>query len=208
MTNYGSGLLANWATGTPSVSTPATIAAAADGGVWEFGDSIASRTQYDLAVQLGPRGQTLAVNNWGGRPTLPTVDVLEDWLCTYGDPAPQIIMACGTNDIFDPPVMAAQIERTMALVGGRADVFWKDVQVCRTNGSLQVADQRNTGWVNQQIHAAVECHTNLHLIPWFNSLASVPSRLGKYLVDGVHPNPTTGQAFHNAIVLQNLPTLP
>lgn len=204
MSIYGSGALGDWRAATPSVSTPTTIATAP---VWQFGDSIARATQRDLAEQLlADRGQTLAVHNHSGRPTAPAVDALEQWLCG-NDPAPQIIMATGSNDIFDPTVMAAQIDRTMALVAGRAQVFWKDVQVCRSAqpAAVQLADQRNTGWVNAQIHEAVGRYDNLHLIPWHASLAVKPSRLTYYLRDGVHPNDTTGVAFHNAVVLNALP---
>lgn len=204
MPDYGSGLLGDWTSNVSSVSTPQTIANA---DVWMFGDSIAKATQKPLAVRLlAERGQTIAVHTQGGRPTVPSVDILEDWLGSY-EPPPQIIMATGTNDIFNPPVMAAQIERTMSLLNGRSEVFWKDVQVQRWayTTNVQIADQRNTGWVNQQIHNAVGRHGQLHLIPWFSSLASKPSRLTSYLRDGVHTSDPLGTDYHNEVVLQALP---
>lgn len=201
MTDYGSGALADYTTMSRSLSTDDTFVRAP---VWMFGDSIALGTQKDLAVQLlDQRGRTLAVDDWASRPTIPAVDALEERLGRCAPPE-QIIMATGTNDIFDPTVMAAQIDRVMALVGCRSEVYWKDVQASRWSqpAAVQVADQRNSGWVNAQIHDAIPLYPNLHLIPWFNALASKPSRITYYLRDGVHPNDTTGVAFHNAIVLQ------
>jgi hypothetical protein len=113
-------------------------------------------------------------------------------------------MAVGTNDIFDPTPMAAQIDRVMGLLPASTQVFWMDVQCCRVAGTFQVADQRNTGWVNDQIHDGVGRHSNLGLIPWFSWFASAPSREAAYLVDGVHTNTTNGAAFRSAAILEAL----
>ena len=200
---YGSGLNAHWANFSPSLSTDATFSTAP---VWMFGDSVAEVCQFYLATQLwAQRAQTLAVNNWPARPTQPAVDALVTALGRF--PAPrQIIMASGPNDIFDPPQMAGQIDRAMSAAGS-IPVFWMEVQVCRTQGTFQIADQRNTGWVNQQIHEATGRWPALHVVPWFVSLASAPGRLTAYLgSDGVHPN-SLGVAFYTAVVLQALPPL-
>ncbi|MDQ1536360.1 MAG: hypothetical protein QOE58_753 [Actinomycetota bacterium] len=206
--DYGSGRLGDWTTMGFSVSPDPFVNAAIAKGVWMFGDSIAMRGQRDLAVRLSTeRGQTLAVNHWAGRPTIPTVNELEKWIIRYGALPRQIVMAVGSNDIFNPPVMAAQIVRTMGLVAGRAEVYWMDVQVSRrkSTAAIQIADQRNSGWVNSQIHNAVPRYQNLHLVPWFLAFASSPPRLTAYLEDGVHPNTTTGMRFHSAVVLANVP---
>lgn len=203
--DYGSGHLGDWTSLTASVSTADTIARA---NVWMLGDSIAARCQYDLAVRLSnERGQTLAVDDHAGRPTTPTLDVLEQWVSTYPLPR-QLIMATGSNDVFDPTVMAGQLDRCMAIVAGRSEVYWVDVQVQRWSQPVatQIADQRNSGWVNMQIHDAAGRYGNLHTIGWATALASKPTRLPEYLSDGVHPN-STGVAYRNALTLQQMPAL-
>ena len=172
-----------------------------------FGDSIAARVQRDLATQLATKGVTpLAVETCGGRNTAGCVDALTRWAATTGTlPTRGVLMLCGTNDIFDPPALPDQIDRAMALVGPDVPVFWRDVQACRTNktAAVQLADQRNTAWVNQLLYDAKRRHPNLTVIPWFSWFSTTPARMAMYLEDGVHPN-DKGIPFHNAVVIPAL----
>jgi hypothetical protein len=61
---------------------------------------------------MGRTGDTLAVNNWSGRPTAPIVDAPAEWSSKHGLPR-RILMATGSNDIYTPHVFAEQIDRTM-----------------------------------------------------------------------------------------------
>lgn len=199
--DYGSGQLGSWTSASKLIS-PSTIInrAVSRNGTFLFGDSITVFTARDLATRLYANGVIVAVNGWSIRPTTPTVDALEQWVSTYGAPR-RIIMASGSNDIFNPPVMARQIRRTMDIVGPDRTVFWVNVQVSRNRQTTNVrlADQRNTGWVNAQIAEEASRHSNLKIIPWFEFLAAKPFRLTNYLSDGVHTS-STGIAARNELI--------
>jgi len=201
MTDYGSGALGPWQDWGCSISPPPIIkqVLAAD-GVFMFGDSISVSTARELAELLLPSGTLLAVNNWSGRPTAPSVNACLAWIRTYGAPR-RILMATGTDDIFDPTVMAAQIDRLMAAAGPGRSVFWVSVQCSRWSQApdVQVADQRNSGWVNTHLVQATARHPNLTVIPWHRWLAEKPPRIPMYLRDGVHVN-TLGATFRNTII--------
>jgi lysophospholipase L1-like esterase len=185
-----------------SVSTPASISHAVAGdGVLAFGDSIGVGTFRDLATRLGTAGTLLAVNAKGGRPTAPTVDILNEWATTYRLPR-RILMAVGSNDIFNPSGFAAQISRVMTIVGPGVTVYWSEIHVSRWSQpvGVQIADQRNSGWLNVQLHAATAKHQNLRVISWASFLAQQPaSRIRAYLADGVHTT-TAGMAVRNAAI--------
>lgn len=176
--DYGSG-----PTGTPSttavISTPAYTAVA---DVLVVGDSITVANYKALAAQLP--GQRLAVNARSGRGTTDSVTAV--LAMPYVPPA--VLMAVGSNDVPNPPVMAAQITRLRAALEPRGiKVRWVTVQVVRYRGTtaVQLADQRNTGWVNAQIQAG--CTAPCRVVDWFGMLAAYPSyRLPAYLRDGVH----------------------
>jgi len=176
--DYGSG-----PTGTPSttaVISTTTYTAVSD--VLVVGDSITVANYKALAGQLP--GLRLAVNARSGRGTTDSVTAV--LAMPYVPPV--VIMAVGSNDVPNPPVMAAQITRLRTALEPRGiTVRWVSVQVVRYRGTaaVQLADQRNTGWVNAQIHAG--CVAPCRVIDWFAMLASYPSyRLPAYLRDGVH----------------------
>lgn len=150
MTDCGSGSLGAW---SGNARTLDTTWGTADVGI--VGDSITVRGYPVLRSALAGHSLTLAVDAQGGRPTTPAVDAL---LARPQLPA-TLIMATGTNDIFDPTVMATQVARVVNGVAalGVEHLLWVDVQCCRTSktAAVQLADQRNTGWVNDQIHAGV-----------------------------------------------------
>lgn len=202
---YGSGALGPWENLSKRISTLTQIRPVLDNdGLFMFGDSIAVQDGYSLALRLQSRtGDQLAVHNWSGRPTAPAVDALASWAQTYGMPS-RILMATGSNDIFTPPVFAAQVDRTMSIVGPSRKVFWVNVQVARTSQSaaVQLADQRNSGWINMQLADAQKRHPNLRIVRWAEFLAAKPSRLTMYLSDGVHTIAPLGQDARNELIVQ------
>ncbi|MDX6281297.1 MAG: hypothetical protein QOH03_2368 [Kribbellaceae bacterium] len=202
---YGSGDLGAWKGLSKAVATEATIERVLSvNGVFMFGDSIAVQDGKAFALRLKSKlGLELAVNNWSGRPTKDTVDALASWKANYGLPR-RIVMACGTNDIFAPPVMAAQIDRAMSLVGQRTTVFWVNTQVARTGlgNTVLLADQRNSAWVNLQLAEAQQRHSNLRIVRWAEWLAAKPSRLNTYLRKGIHTSVPYGQDARNELMVQ------
>jgi hypothetical protein len=204
---YGSGELGDWTILGRSISTAATITYVRDhDGVCMFGDSIAVQDGKALATKLMSRtGASLAVHNWSGRPTTPAVDALENWAIKYGLPR-RILMATGTNDIFNPPVFAAQVDRTMRIVGSNRKVIWVNTQISRTakSAAIQVADQRNSAWINSQIHDAEKKYPNLDIVRWAEYLAAKPSRLTQLLSGGVHTTVPAGQDARNELIVQAL----
>jgi hypothetical protein len=202
---YGSGDLGAWKGLSKAVATEATIERVLSvNGVFMFGDSIAVQDGKAFALRLKSKlGLELAVNNWSGRPTKDTVDALANWKANYGLPR-RIVMASGTNDIFAPPVMAAQIDRAMSLVGQRTTVFWVNTQVARTGlgNTVLLADQRNSAWVNLQLAEAQRRHSNLRIVRWAEWLAAKPSRLNTYLRKGIHTSVPYGQDARNELIVQ------
>ena len=198
MTDYGSGTLGAWQSGTPFASGPVQITAAlASGGAFVFGDSISVENGGALATALyAATGQTLAIHAWSGRPTKPAVDQLATWVAQYGCP-PIVVMATGTNDIFDPPAMAAQVKRVFEIVPPTTKVVWVSVYASRWNlgfpyGSASYfmareSDLRNTGWVNAQIQNGVGKNPRGVVADWYEGLCMNPGYcLSNYLRDGVH----------------------
>jgi hypothetical protein len=122
-----------WKGLTKAVAPETTIRRVlAANGVVMFGDSLGVQDGKALSLRLKSKlNLDLAVNNWSGRPTKETVDELANWKATYGLTR-RILMSCGTNDIFTPPVMAAQIDRAMSIAGSRTTVFRVNIQVART----------------------------------------------------------------------------
>ncbi|MGW6281539.1 hypothetical protein [Kribbella sp. NPDC055071] len=204
---YGSGQLGAWTQQGKAISSAATIAYVLENdGVFMFGDSIAVQDGKALGTRLNGRdGSSLAVHNWSGRPTAPAVDALQSWATTYGLPR-RILMATGTNDIFNPPAMAAQIDRAMRIVGSSRTVIWVNTQISRTTQSsaVQVADQRNSAWVNSQLSEAQGRYSNLRIVKWAEFLAAKPSRLNTYLRQGVHTTIPQGQDSRNELIVQAL----
>jgi hypothetical protein len=202
---YGSGPIGEYLNSPRVISGEEQVRTVlAQNGLFMFGDSISVQDAKSLAERLGGRtGDVLAVNNWTGRPTEHGVDALASWASTYGLPK-RILMALGTNDIFTPPAFAAQVERTMSIAGANRTVFWVNVQACRTAkpAEVQLADQRNSGWVSLQLAEAARRHPNLHVVHWAEFLAAKIERLTAYLRDGVHTKVPLGQDARNELIVQ------
>jgi hypothetical protein len=204
---YGSGVLGSWANGTRAISTTTQIHRVLEtDGVYMFGDSISVQDGKSLATRLlGRDGSQMAVNNWSSRPTSGAVDALQQWASAYGLPR-RILMASGSNDIFDPPKFAAQLDRAMGIAGRNRIVFWVNIQAVRksVDATMQLADQRNSSWLNMQMYDAQEKYPNLRIIRWAEWLWVKPYRLLNYLRDGVHPSVPLGQDARNELIVQSL----
>lgn len=192
MPNYGSGTISPWASNAHGVSGNLGTA-----DVLVIGDSITTLGREELAEACSLEGKTLAVNYWSGRPTTPAVD----WLLAQPELPADVIIACGTNDIHNPSVMTEQIERVLAAdLPGCRRLFWVTVQACRP--AYDVADQRNSGWVNAQIRDQIEDDS---VVPWDVWFASDPARFPRYLkADGVHPIDGIGTKFWAEVIMQKL----
>ncbi len=199
---YGSGVLAPWQTKRRVISDPRHIRlVTAANGVVMFGDSLAIQDTPALTQRLKARtGDLLATHNWAGHPSGPATDALEIWARTYGLPN-RILMAVGTNDIFDPPAVAGNVERVMEIVGRRRTVVWVTVAVERPK--TVAPDRANSAWVNRQLRAAERKHPNLKLARWAEFLAANPGPPKRYLRDGAHTTPA-GQKIRNELIVQAL----
>jgi hypothetical protein len=197
---YGSGVPVAWQRLSYLISDPWQIQRTVrSNGVSMFGDSIGVTDGAELARLLAGRTHDrIAVHNWSGRPTRPAVDALAQWARAYGLPG-RILMATGSNDIFDPPVVARQVDRVMSLVGRSRRVVWVNVLVSRRG--TRAADLRNSAWVNRHLEAATHRHPNLHVVHWAEFLD--PRRQKRYLRDGVHTS-ELGRAARNELIVRSL----
>lgn len=202
---YGSGALGSWQHNRRVITSAAHVRhVIATNGIVLFGDSIAVQDGEALNRLLGQRlGTTFAQYSWAGQPASAAVDELASWSRAYGLPH-RIVMAVGTNDIFDPPAFAAQVERALQIAGPDRVVYWVNVHVARTDepADVQVADQRNSEWINLQLAQAQEHHPNLRIVHWAEFLAARSNRESAYLRDGRHTTVPVGQNARNALILQ------
>jgi hypothetical protein len=150
-----------------------------------YGDSILNGGKVDLALDLYAYGKTVYVDSWAGRPTTPVADAI----CAETVFPPVVVVASGTNDIFNPTVMATQINRIKACIPATTKLFWVDVQATRWGQTeyTERNDQRNSMAVNLAIYQNLNKN---QIIQWTQRFMSTPSLLGNYLVDGVHPKST------------------
>ncbi|MET9269640.1 hypothetical protein [Kribbella sp. NPDC003557] len=201
---YGSGVLGAWERQARAISNEGQIRRTREtDGVFMFGDSIGVQDGPALARQLNQLGITIAVHNWAGRPVTPAVDALDTWAQEYGLPH-RILMSVGSNDIFTPPAVEAQVDRTMSIVGDERIVYWVNVQAARTahGPDVKVADQRNSAWINLQLADAQRRYDNLRIVRWAEHLASSPNRLARLLRDGLHPSVPLGQNARNGLIIE------
>jgi hypothetical protein len=199
MTDYGSGTLGEWQKLHHGFYNPSGKPFA-DVDLLLVGDSITNRGKEEFVASMKTNhGADVAVNFWSGRPTTPAVD----YLLSATKLPPRVIMATGTNDIMDPSVMQGQIQRVLNNLAARSEpvtLWWVDVQASRP--AYAVADQRNTGWVNNQIHDAIG---PIQTISWFRWFASSPGRIQTYIsADGVHPIEGVGTNFWAEVLRQGV----
>jgi hypothetical protein len=83
-------------------------------------------------------------------------------------------------------------------------VYWVNAQVARTSQppAVQLADQRNSAWINLQLADARQRHPNLRIVRWAEFLAAQPWRLTTYLRDGVHTSVPLGQNARNELIVR------
>ncbi|WP_433163104.1 hypothetical protein [Kribbella sp. CA-247076] len=202
---FGSGTLGPWQDLLKHISSDDEIQdALAFNGVFMFGDSIAVQDRAALETLLRNRtGEALAVHDWSGQPTSAAVDALADWERRFGLPS-RIVMAVGSNDIFDPPAFAAQVERALQIAGPTRTVFWVNVYVGRVRqpAEIRAADESNSAWINQQLEQAAVRHPNLRIIRWAEFLAGQPGGPASYLRDGIHTSHPVGTNARNELILQ------
>lgn len=163
-------------------------------GVFLFGDSIAVQDSTALERNLLDRtGDSIAMDNKSRRRTRETIDVLETRSRTYGLPG-RIVLAVGSNDVFDPTGFTAQVDRALRIAGPDRTVYWVNVYV-RGHDSASI---------NQQLAAAQTRYPNLRIIPWSEFLTTKPARLRTYLRDGVHTTVPLGQDARNELIVSAL----
>lgn len=195
---YGSGPCPDWDDAQNGVDgDPATA------DVLVVGDSIPNRCRSYLRTRLLAHNLTVCVDYWSSRPTA-APGAAADRALSYSrlydteNPFKALIMASGSNEISNPPVLAGAIQRIKD-APRTCPLGWVNTYVCRWAGDAarEQADLRNTAWLNQQISASC-----VPVIDWFEDLAEKPWRAqpGGYLADGIHPTPTTG-CDHWAAVL-------
>lgn len=168
-----------------------------------YGDSITFGGKTALAAELNALGLTVFVDAWSGRPTAPAVDALVAETVLPRD----VIMATGTNDIFNPTVMGAQIQRAENFIAqynlehplAPTRLWWVDVQATRWGQTeyTERNDQRNSMSINLDIYKRIPVN---QVIPWSDRFMDNPGLLGTYLADGVHPKAGTGYAYWAAII--------
>ncbi|GAA0956865.1 hypothetical protein GCM10009554_66870 [Kribbella koreensis] len=199
---FGSGVPADWRKYPRLISGRTQIERVVRmDGVFMFGDSLGVAGGPVLAERLVARTHdTVAMDAWSGRPTAPAADVLTHWARTYGLPG-RILMETGSNDIFNPPVFAAQIERVMQIVGRTRTVIWVNVWVARPRTAA--ADRANSASINRQLAAATRRHSNLQLVHWAEFVKADPKRERRYLRDGVHTTPL-GRDARNELIIRAL----
>jgi hypothetical protein len=221
---FGSGVLGDWSTlshglycfqpnGTVTSYTRATKAttakssaamACAGEDVRLYGDSITFGGKSAFAAEMSKLGLTTYIDAWSGRPTTPAVDALVAETVLPN----RIIMAVGTNDIFNPSVMAAQVVRAKNFVanynlehGTDVRLYWVDVQATRWGQTdvIERNDQRNSMAVNMAIYQNMGTD---HVLQWSARFLANPALLTTYLVDGVHlkTTPTNQYPYWAAIL--------
>lgn len=223
---YGSGVLGDWSglshglycfPASGGVITPAKmptkagyrLASAAfvcpGEDVRLYGDSITFGGKSAFAAEMAARGLTTYVDAWSGRPTTPVADAI---VAETVFP-PVVVVASGTNDIFNPTVMAAQIVRIrdhIKAVSPTTKLFWVDVQATRWGQTeyTERNDQRNSMAINMAIWNNLD---KGQIVQWSQRFLANPALLGTYLIDGVHPKTGSGYAYWAAILRGWIDTL-
>lgn len=199
-TNYGSG------TWTGPIGSPTQTGNIHTAAVALYGDSISNRCTPDIRTALAAEGKTLYTFTWPSQ----NIAGLTDAMTTAIRQPPDVIMAAGTNDAFNPFAAPAAIARAKAFLNQTdSELYWVDTYVGRP--AYLADDVRNSGQVNAAITAAIAPD---HVIGWLPALTAARGRgrpSSYYLQDGVHPwisagtNHGDGCAFLAAIIAGALP---
>lgn len=186
-----SGSLGDYSSTSYTQSVDSTFEDAKERGIWLFGDSITVSDAKALAQNLIVDGIITAVFGKGGAPTRALLDYAEDRVALSGNPN-IVVMASGSNDIFNPEIMPSQINRAISIFGPSAKIIWVTSWVQRWSQSteIQFADSRNSGRVNGAIRSAP-----VTVVDWGRFLANALGRDKMYLRDGVHTTDGIGEKY-------------
>jgi hypothetical protein len=176
----GSGWATDWRVLT-HVRTPSCATAGA-ARVTVMGDSITMQTLSRLSGQLSLAHATSCIDAWSGRPAMPSVAAASALPATTGSAV--LVMATGSNDIFDPADVPDAIDAALRFAHGRP-IVWLNVYVHRFGGSSvrRAFDLLNSRLINAALAAAAVRHHTLHVVDWYAVAAARESVL---LRDGVH----------------------
>ncbi len=198
--DYGSGFLGDYGKLSRVTASKKQFraAAASDNGCLIIGDSIASMSKDVLVADLARRHSGVcAWDTWSGRPTEGTANALADIKAAHGLP-PTIIVMSGSNDIFNPPLFAAQVRRVLAVSEG-SRVIWVNVFARRVVARRYAADLRNSILINRTLAAVVRQKPTVQVIDWYGFVTSRTRRGNIYLLDGIHPNKPGQRALSNLV---------
>jgi len=171
-----------------------------------FGDSIAVQDGPALEKLVAAQtGTPVAVHDWSGQPASAAVDALAEWSRKYGLPD-RIVMAVGTNDIFEPSAFATEVEQAMKIAGPKRTVYWVNVHANRfdMSAAVQSADRANSELINRALDQAAVRHRNLRVVRWSEFLSARAGQVRTYLRDGIHTTQPAGQRARNALIAQAL----
>ncbi|MBW3084053.1 hypothetical protein KEM60_00236 [Austwickia sp. TVS 96-490-7B] len=189
--DFGSGFHGDYGVYRRETSAPEQLraAAAASNGCLIVGDSMATFVVKDMVEQLRvDPGVECAYDTWPGRPTEGTANALLDIGRRYGLPR-RVVVFSGSNDIFNPPLFAPQMDRLLRGVGTGREVFWVTTFISRHPGTSRGdADTRLTSWINRDIRSAAARHPGVTVVSWDGLFAGGPETVRSLLKDGLHPN--------------------
>ncbi|HET7900729.1 MAG TPA: hypothetical protein VFL59_06040 [Candidatus Nanopelagicales bacterium] len=176
----GSGWASEWQQRGHAMTPSCLVAGAAK--VTVIGDSVTRQMTVRLSGQLGLAHLTNCVETWSARPSMPAVAAAAALPVMARSSV--LVMATGTNDVFDPGQLPDAIDAALRLAHGRP-VVWVNVYVHRagTVPALRAYDLPNSRVVNAMLAAAAGRHPSLHVVDWYAVAAAHPALL---LKDGVH----------------------
>jgi lysophospholipase L1-like esterase len=164
-----------------------------------LGDSITVLTQASLTRSLRAGGWSVCLD---ARRSQSTANGLDYYAAAGAFPryVDVIVMATGSNDIFDPDSMSAQVARARAYAGHRP-LLWVTTWVRRTSGEprLIAQDLGNSVRVNAAVRRPPRLTRVDGLVDWYAFLQARRWRQTVYLTDGVHPSPA-GATARNALI--------
>lgn len=177
-TDYGSGC---W--GGPTTSVIQDSGWASPSLQWGLvGDSIVYRCAGPIRSAFAARGLSMAIRAHAGQ----NIEGSLDWYQTLTYKPNKTLFLVGTNDVFNPYAVPAQITRAKSLAAsGGSDVLWGDTYVGRSAWLL--SDIRNSGQVNGYIRGQIP---DGKVADFVSALTAAHGRgvdaEGTYLADGVH----------------------
>lgn len=193
---YGSG---DWGGPLSAIQDPGW--ANPDLQVGWIGDSISyGCASYIRAALPGVAVRAQSGQNWAGS---------MDWAQSLSYKPKKVVLELGTNDLFNPPAVPAQIARAKAIFPN-SEIVVIDTWAARKSqpASVQINDAANTAWVNQFLRAGFP---EDHVADWYASVRGAMNRGGwplvdSYLADGTHPS-STGATGCNYYVASVMPTI-